>query len=267
MKKIFNRSLVVLVIFICMVVIFMPTLFCSAYENVCTESEADIIFKMESNKINLQPGEEFTLTYTLEKLPNNGLGVAAADCRLIYDSTQLEFISSEEGPVSQKFSMSSAPYESSIDEFENSRQVIWYGASGGSTDVRDPGMISTITFRVKDNVSGPLKLYVRKENGFSGGGIKINDEGEMVTDSYVKNYLKSNLDKIRVSTIGYSKGDINRDKKINMIDVYYGMKGMSKGTLIDEEIQLGDVTSDGKFNMTDVNKLLRYIAGKITTLV
>lgn len=62
------------------------------------------------------------------------------------------------------------------------------------------------------------------------------------------------------------KGDINKDGRINMIDVYYGTKGMSQGTLTEEEIQIGDVTFDGKFNMTDVNKLLKYTSGKITTL-
>lgn len=69
-----------------------------------------------------------------------------------------------------------------------------------------------------------------------------------------------------VSNVDYLKGDINNDRKVNMIDVYYGMKGMSQGTLTKEEIQRGDVTGDGKFNMTDVNKMLQYIAGKIESL-
>ena len=65
------------------------------------------------------------------------------------------------------------------------------------------------------------------------------------------------------SNVDYLKGDINKDGRVNMLDVYYGMKGLSNGTLTEKEIEIGDVTYEGRFNMNDVNKLLKYIAGKI----
>ena len=50
------------------------------------------------------------------------------------------------------------------------------------------------------------------------------------------------------------------------MDVRYGLKALTKGTITDEEIQIGDVNGDNKFSVMDARKILRYIVGKIPSL-
>ena len=64
----------------------------------------------------------------------------------------------------------------------------------------------------------------------------------------------------------YKKGDINKDGKVTVMDVRYGLKALTKGTITDEEIKIGDVNGDNKFSVMDARKILRYIVGKISTL-
>ena len=67
-------------------------------------------------------------------------------------------------------------------------------------------------------------------------------------------------------SVTYQKGDINKDGKVNVNDLNYGLRGLTKNTLTQEEKQLGDVNGDNKFNVNDLNKLLRYLVGKISSL-
>ena len=48
---------------------------------------------------------EIVVVYSLDKLPDNGYGVASANFRLIYDSTEVECLSIEEGPISKEFTI------------------------------------------------------------------------------------------------------------------------------------------------------------------
>jgi hypothetical protein len=66
--------------------------------------------------------------------------------------------------------------------------------------------------------------------------------------------------------IAYTKGDINGDGKISVLDANYGLRKLSKGGLTAEEIERGDVTGDGKYTILDINKVLRYLSGKIKDL-
>ena len=64
----------------------------------------------------------------------------------------------------------------------------------------------------------------------------------------------------------YVLGDINKDGKVTVMDVRYGLKALTKGTITDEEIKIGDVNGDNKFSVMDARKILRYIVGKIPSL-
>ena len=64
----------------------------------------------------------------------------------------------------------------------------------------------------------------------------------------------------------YKKGDINKDGKVTVMDVRYGLKALTKGTITEEEIKIGDVNGDNKFSVMDARKILRYIVGKIPSL-
>ena len=64
----------------------------------------------------------------------------------------------------------------------------------------------------------------------------------------------------------YLKGDITKDEKVDMEDVYTAMKRLARGTLSDEDKLIVEVTNDGRVDMEDIYKMLRYIARKITSL-
>ena len=68
------------------------------------------------------------------------------------------------------------------------------------------------------------------------------------------------------SNVEYQKGDVNRDGKVNTLDVYYAMKGIVNGTLTDEEKAILDVNGDSKANTLDINIIMRYIVGQIDSL-
>ena len=68
------------------------------------------------------------------------------------------------------------------------------------------------------------------------------------------------------SNVEYQKGDVNRDGKVNTLDVYYAMKGIVNGTLTDEEKVILDVNGDFKANTLDINIIMRYIVGQIDSL-
>ena len=68
------------------------------------------------------------------------------------------------------------------------------------------------------------------------------------------------------SNVECQKGDVNKDGKINTLDVYYAMKGIVNGTLTDEEKAILDVNGDSKANTLDINIIMRYIVGQIDSL-
>ena len=68
------------------------------------------------------------------------------------------------------------------------------------------------------------------------------------------------------SNVECQKGDVNKDGKINTLDVYYAMKGIVNGTLTDEEKVILDVNGDSKANTLDINIIMRYIVGQIDSL-
>ena len=68
------------------------------------------------------------------------------------------------------------------------------------------------------------------------------------------------------SNITYIRGDITRDGKVDMEDVYTAMKRLARGTLSDEDKLIVEVTNDGRVDMEDIYKMLKYIARKITVL-
>jgi hypothetical protein len=69
-----------------------------------------------------------------------------------------------------------------------------------------------------------------------------------------------------VIQLNIKKGDVNKDGKVNTLDVYYAMKGIVNGTLTDEEKVILDVNGDSKANTLDINIIMRYIVGQIDSL-
>ena len=251
------------------IVVFVPSVYCKEYTNSYSKDEAQIAFSAKSNKTMLRPGDEFIVTYSLDKLPSNGYGVASVSAKIYYDSSKIEFIESTEGEVGKLFLMSgnAEDIDGKGDEFDSSRYVVFSGASGGADAVTKIGVLFTAKFKVKEGASGKITMYQPSKIGLNSAGVVIDSEGRPRTD---KNptplYLDTNLNKLYISNSETIKGDITRDGKVDMEDVYTAVKRLARGTLSDEDKLIIEVTNDGRVDMEDIYKLLKFVAGKITML-
>ena len=251
-------------------VIFVSNIFCAAYENTITEDNAQVIVSVNSNKAKVAPGEEFTVTFSLDKLPDNGYGLASLSLRMYYDASKVDVINITETDLANEFKMAVGPSDEDANgsEFSSARYIVFGGANGGADAVCSTGELFTVKFKAKENTTGDLKMYLGSTDGFNAGAVTLNSNGNPVTDKNpVTKYLKSNLDNLNIcDTIEYKKGDVNKDGKVNVSDVLYTMNKYMKGILTDEEKVIAEVTGDGKVNMNDVYRILAYAMGKISSL-
>lgn len=95
------------------------------------------------------------------------------------------------------------------------------------------------------------------------GTTRILVKGELSNNKGVEKIIS---EYITINVQDYTKGDINKDGRINLSDVTYGLKGISQNTLTAEEKKIGDVTRDNKCNLRDIIKILQFVAGKIKNL-
>ena len=132
--------------------------------------------------------------------------------------------------------------------------------------------LTKLTYRIGENldVTGGKLIVTYSDNTFTEidltmdmiSGFDNTKTGEQeLTISYLG---KETTFKIKV--IELKKGDINKDGKVTVMDVRYGLKALTKGTITEEEIKIGDVNGDNKFSVMDARKILRYIVGKIPSL-
>ena len=251
-------------------VIFVSNIFCAAYENTITEDNAQVIVSVNSNKTKVAPGEEFTVTFSLDKLPDNGYGLASLSLRMYYDASKVEVINITETDLANEFKMAVGPSDEDANgsEFSSARYIVFGGANGGADAVCSTGELFTVKFKVKENTTGDLKMYLGSTDGFNAGAVTLNSDGNPVTDTNpVSKYLKSNLSELNISsTTGYIKGDVNKDGRVDVADVIYAMNKLSKGTLTEEEKNIGNVNDDNIFDVADIIKIMRYLSGKISSL-
>ena len=270
MKKSLKFIITSFVLALAIPVIFVSNIFCAAYENTITEDNAQVIVSVNSNKTKVAPGEEFTVTFSLDKLPDNGYGLASLSLRMYYDSSKVEVINITETDLANEFKMAVGPSDEDANgsEFSSARYIVFGGANGGADAVCSTGELFTVKFKAKENTTGDLKMYLGSTDGFNAGAVTLNSNGNPVTDKNpVTKYLKSNLDNLNIcDTIEYKKGDVNRDGKVNVSDVLYTMNKYMKGILTDEEKVIAEVTGDGRVNMNDVYRILAYAMGKISSL-
>ena len=270
MKKSLKFIISSFVLALAIPVIFVSNIFCAAYENTITEDNAQVIVSVNSDKTKIVSGEEFTVTFSLDKLPDNGYGLASLSLRMYYDASKVDVINITETDLANEFKMAVGPSDEDANgsEFSSARYIVFGGANGGADAVCSTGELFTVKFKAKENTYGNVKMYLESIDGFNAGAVILNSDGNPVTDKNpVPKYLKSNLDNLNIcDTIEYKKGDVNRDGKVNTLDVYYAMKGIVNGTLTDEEKVILDVNGDSKANTLDINMIMRYIVGQIDSL-
>lgn len=264
MRKILFSLLLMILTISCISSNLYAAEFCNTY----TEDESDFVFNFETNKTEVVAGDEITFTLGFDKTPTEGM--ASCNFRVIYDSTQLEFINAETTDFTKEFSVRFDIDDTVFSqEFENARQVVWAGGGFNGTPIQYTGLIATMKFKVKDTSVEKPTIYL-KEDSLSAGLVYYDQETGTYKTSTTQSkvYLKSNVDNIRIihNASDFKKGDINRDGKVTVMDVRYGLKALTKGKITNLEIEIGDVNGDKKFSVIDARKILRYIVGKIPEL-
>ena len=178
-----------------------------------SESEAQIVMSLNSSSTAIKPGDKFTVTLSLDKLPDNNLGVGSVSFRLVYDDTKVsatkettpfgEIPKLVAGPVGTFLNIGDAGFGTS-----DKGETI---AVGMSTDSRaaykcPTGDVLTLEFTALDTVTpGSIEMYMaanyedpsgdKTKNipGFSVSGVKL--EGTTASpDDTMPVYLNSNLD-------------------------------------------------------------------------
>ncbi|MGN1013095.1 MAG: cohesin domain-containing protein [Clostridia bacterium] len=220
MKKL-KHKVGMLTIMVFAFLILAPNVFAaSVFENKpgVTEDNADFVvnytidkeISSETGKAEVSPGDIVTVTINLDKLPDNGYGICAFSNRIAFNPEQLEvvvtgkdifgkniyaFIPGQVG-CSLGFDETSAAV---IDVPSDNRlkQISFGSAKSASNSSRLTGIIATIQFRVKDNVSGNLEMFVlsdsTEDNGFAIAGVKLDSQGRPVTDPNMSYYVKDNM--------------------------------------------------------------------------
>lgn len=138
--------------------------------------------------------------------------------------------------------------------------------------IRLKNPLSKLKYRIGENldITGAKLIVTYSDNTFVEIDLTLDmisnfDNTKVGEQELIISYFgKETTTKIEI--IEFKKGDINKDGKINVNDLNYGLRGLTKNTLTEEEKQLGDVNGDNRFTVTDLNKMLRYLVGKISSL-
>ena len=207
MKKLKLRAFVLLMV-VMMGLTLVPSLYAVAdnkYQNAegRTEENSDIAVKMKLDKTEATPGEEVVASIDVTKLPDNGLGMATLSMRLVYDTSKLEYLGHEFGEagigLGFKDSRIRDAAEPTMDGYNRLTIASYVDAEEA---IREVGNVVKLKFKVKDNASGNIDLYLLKDdtvyNGFSVGGVLINENDEIRVDSFVTYFVSSNIDQLYV---------------------------------------------------------------------
>lgn len=176
-----------------------------------TPTNSDVVCSFNANKTEVTAGDIIDVTITLDKLPDNGLGVCAFSSRIAFDPTKVEPIdNSEEGygfyltPGEAGINMNLKRGSAAIINVPNdpTLKMLSIGAfTNSSSGVEDPGILATIKFKVKEEAEGNLGIFLLsdsvEDNGFSVAGAYINELGQIRVDSSVTYYVNSNLSQVK----------------------------------------------------------------------
>lgn len=190
MKKLKLKAFVLLMV-VMMGLTLVPSLYAAnKYTNASgvTEDNADIVCSFGLNKTELAPGDEFEVSISLDKLPDNGLGIRSFNAAIAFDPTQVEIDSYEDefeftnydvtiGEVGEALDLTTSSPAVRVCDTDSSLNQISFGAAvTPEKAVRISGNIMTLTFRVKDTASGNIKMFLLsdsvEDNGFSVTGVK-----------------------------------------------------------------------------------------------
>ena len=223
MKRSFKLKAFVLAMVVMMGLTLVPSL-CAAeiYKNAdgVTEDNAQFVidFSVEgktadptTGKIKVTPGEEITVSVDLTKLPDNGYGIRSFSNRIAFDSSKIEPVVKGQNKYGQDLydftpgvvGTALQMKQSSLGIITGGGAVSYNGAVDPDSAVEQAGNVAKIKFRVKDDASGDIELYIppfkatdpnqKIEGGLNVAGVKLNSNGEPVTDGDLSRYVKDGI--------------------------------------------------------------------------
>ena len=199
------KKRVVFKIFYIILLIFILTnvkLYAKAYENTVSQSDADVVFSANVNKNIINPNEEFSVDFAVDRLPKNGLGIASFDGRLIYDSSKVKFLGITRYEGALKLEKGFDPISQTISnkEFANAECITFAKYSTGENSIKSTGKIYTLRFKAKDKVTGNIKMYFENNNGLNASSVITDSSGNVsINPSETKKYLKTNMNNIWIN--------------------------------------------------------------------
>ena len=265
MKRSFKLKAFVLAMVVMMGLTLVPSL-CAAeiYKNAdgVTEDNAQFVidFSVEgktadptTGKIKVTPGEEITVSVDVTKLPDNARGIRAFSNRIVFDPEKIELVSTGVDEYNDEiYDFTPGTVGTAIGLDTSSVGVIDGVLSYGSTVLpnkafKSTGNIVKMKFKVKDNASGDIELYIppfqKSESdtevvgGLNIAGVKLNENGKPITDGDLSRYVKDGIsNKLYVEVAstgvefdGITSVELDKTNKTSM-DIYQYVKKTPSNT-------------------------------------
>ncbi len=246
MKRNFKLKAFVLAMVVMMGLSLVPSISAATvadmkYKNVAgvTADNAEVALSYNVDKTTLTPGDTVTLTVSLNKLPSNGLGIRAISSRIAYDKTKMEVVQEEnkfgkkvvsviagEVGAELKFGTGSAGIQT-LSGSDTLEFVSIASAVNPDEATLLTGVVYQLKFKVKDNASGNVDLFLMKEGlpyeGFDISGNKYNEKDELRAHRPESWYVSTNMDGMKIPVPatgitfeGLDKVDLDKSGKRSM---------------------------------------------------
>ena len=220
-KKYLILSLIIIVIitFIVVGVIFLINKNDKNAVDDIDYSEYDVVASIMADKTEVSPGDELTVTLSIDKMPDNGLGIRGINARIAYDPTKLTIEKTTDqfgfecdyivpGNLGEDMAMhvGSAGIVTDVEagyvpNKDYAHKVIGIGVINDYTSTI-LGKVVEIKFRVNEGATGNLRMFIYpdepKFSGFNVVGVYIDDDGIMMSDLETTCYINSNIENVHV---------------------------------------------------------------------
>lgn len=219
-KKYLILSLIIIVIitFIVVGVIFLINKNDKNAVDDIDYSDYDVVASIMADKTEVSPGDELTVTLSIDKMPDNGLGIRGINARIAYDPTKLtiektvdeygescDYIMPGELGEDMNLRLGTAGFVTDaeagyVPNKDYAHKVIGIGVINDYSS-RILGNVVEIKFKVNEGATGNLRMFIYpdepKFSGFNVVGVVKNGE-IMVTKEDTSYYLNTNIENVHI---------------------------------------------------------------------
>ena len=181
-------------------------------------SDYDVVASIMADKTEVSPGDELTVTLSIDKMPDNGLGIRGINARIAYDPTKLtiektvdeygescDYIMPGELGEDMNLRLGTAGFVTDaeagyVPNKDYAHKVIGIGVINDYSS-RILGNVVEIKFKVNEGATGNLRMFIYpdepKFSGFNVVGVVKNGE-IMVTKEDTSYYLNTNIENVHI---------------------------------------------------------------------